>query len=269
MLDARSVLPSVDKGHYPRGARSRGDVRGYQHHRVHMFASLLEIDAAAWSAAIAAGSLAVSIWLGFRTRGSTAASRQSADSSERSAEAAEASAAQAERAAAAAERSASAHEGAVAFEEERAQHERRERIDRDAPRWGPSSEQGGELWFSGDDELRGAVRNTGRVRADVSAVELELPTGGRLAGRYRAEPAGPADGGYVSSLAVRPGGAMRVEFHTRDGSLGQGLRGDARPRVVITSSSEELRWTGERTLELLRKLPGHQPAPRWQLRRVD
>jgi len=246
-------------------------------------AGILGLDAASWSAVIAAGALAISAYIAVGARGSAAGSKRAAraaeesakatssaaEASERAAQAAEASAQHAERAAAAAERSASAHELAVRLDEERAQHERRERTDRDAPRWGPTSDHGGALWFSDDNQLCGLLLNRGRVYAQVTRVEVQLPGGGRVVGRYRAEPPGPGDGGFVSALDVRPGGRMHVEFQTSDGSLGMGLRSDAYPRVTVTSASEELEWTGERTLELLRKMPGHQPAPRWQPRAID
>jgi len=62
---------------------------------------------------------------------------------------------------------------------------------------------------------------------------------------------------------------MHVEFTTSDGSLGLALRGDARPRIKVTSSSDELGWVDDRTVELLRKMPGHEPALRWQPRPTD
>jgi hypothetical protein len=248
-----------------------------------MFASVFGVDAAAWSAVIAVAALGVSAYVAFGARGSAAGSKRSARAAEqaalatssaaaaaeRSAEAAEASAQHAERAAVAAERSASAQEVAARLDEERAHHERRERIGRDAPRWGPASLHGGALWFADDNTLHGALFNTGQVAGRVTGVELELPNGGGLQGRYRAEPSGAVDGGFVSALDVRPGGGMHVEFTTSDGSLGLGLSGDARPRITVTSSSEELGWAEDRVVELLRKTPGHQPALRWQPRAVD
>lgn len=248
-----------------------------------MLGSLLGLDAASWSAAIAACALAISAYLALGARGSAAGSKRSAraaeqsaaatsaaaEASKRAAEAAEESARQAERAAAAAERSAAAHEDVVRLDEERARHERRERADRDAPRWEPTTKHGGALWFADDNQLCGVLLNAGRVAARVSGVELELPTGGGVIGRYRAEPAGPADGGFVSVLEVHAGKRMQIEFKTSDGSLGLGLRGDAQPRITIKCASEELGWAGTRTVELLRKMPGHQPAQRWQPRAVD
>lgn len=234
-------------------------------------------------ARFAVAALVVSAYVALGARGSAAGSKRSAGAAEqsalattsaaaaaeRSAKASEASAQHAERAAVAAERSASAQEVAVQLDEERARHERRERMDRDAPRWGSTSEDGGAMWFADDNKLCGVFVNTGRVAGRVTGVELELPTGGGLPGRYRAEPAGTVDGGFVSALDVRPGGGMYVEFMTSDGSLGIGLRGDARPRIKVTSSSEELGWAADRTVELLRKMPGHEPALRWQPRPMD
>lgn len=248
-----------------------------------MFASVLGLDAASWSAVIAVVALGVSAYVALGARGSAAGSKRSALAAEqsaratssaaaaagRSAAAAEASAEHAERAAVAAERNASAQEVAVRLDEERARHERRDRIGRDAPRWGPASEHGGALWFADDNTLYGVLFNTGRVAGRVTGVELELPNGGGLAGRYRADPAGAVDGGFVSALDVRPGRGMHVEFTTNDDSLGLGLRGDAHPRIKIRSASDELGWAEDRIVELLRRMPGHQPGLRWQPRAME
>ena len=91
-----------------------------------------------------------------------------------------------------------------------------------------------------------------------------------MIGRYRAEPPGPADGGFVGVLPVRAGGAMRVAFQTTDGSLGDGLDADIAPRVIITSSSEELAWAVDRVIEqLLRRSGGVTAAIRWKARCTD
>jgi len=132
-----------------------------------------------------------------------------------------------------------------------------------------TDEHEGAWWISDDNNLTGALRNIGHVRGDVTGVELELPIGGRVVGRFRAEPSGPADGGYVSTLPVRAGGAMTIEFQTHDGSLGTGLAGDVRPRVTVRAGSDDLGWQGTRTIELLRRSGGVNAALRWEPRAVD
>lgn len=123
--------------------------------------------------------------------------------------------------------------------------------------------------MSDDNYLAGVLKNDGRVPAKVTAAVLDLPNGGRVIGRFRADPPGPADGGFVSALSVRPGAAIRIEFETTDGSMGAGLAGELHPRVVITSSSVELDWQGDRVIELLRRPGGVAVALRWQARPVD
>lgn len=217
------------------------------------------------------------------TRGSAAASDRaakaaersadatvaSAEASQRSAGAAEASAQHSERSAGAAERSAAAHERAVELDERRAVHESRERAERDAPRWEPTGEDEAAFWTSDDNHLDGVLVNVGAVTAHVTGVALDLPAGGRVTGHYRLAVPGPADGGVVSELDVRPGAAMRVSFETTDASLGEGLTTDLRPRVTITATNEDLGWEGTRTIELLRKGGGVSSALRWQARPVD
>jgi hypothetical protein len=80
---------------------------------------------------------------------------------------------------------------------------------------------------------------------------------------------GPADGGFLTELDVRPGGALAIHFQTTDGSLGPALHGDVRPRVRITARSDEIDWQGTRTIELLRKSGGVSAALRWQPRAID
>ena len=174
----------------------------------------------------------------------------------RAAGAAEESAQHSERSAGAAERSAAAHERSLELDEQRASQKRRERAERDAPRWAPVSEDEAAFWISDDNHLSGVLVNVGGVAACVTAVALNLPARGRIKGRFRLEVPGPADGGYASALDVHPGAAVRIEFETSDGSLGQGVAGDLRPRVAITASNEELDWKGTRTIELLRKGSG-------------
>jgi len=113
--------------------------------------------------------------------------------------------------------------------------------------------------------------NRGGVAAQVTAVELHLPAGGGLSGRYRVEPPGPGDGGFVSVLTVRAGGAMKVEFATTDDSLGAGLgvAGSVPPRMRITASTEDPDWDGTRAIELLRRTGGVTAALRWQPHAVE
>ena len=248
-----------------------------------LIASVLGIDASSWSVIVAAVALAVSAYSLLGARGSAGASNRSAEAAERSADAttasaqaaeraagaAETSAQHSERSAAAAERLAAAHERTVELDEQRAIHESRERAGRDAPRWAAVGEHEGAWWISDDNHLHGVLVNAGRVGAQVTDAVVDLPTGGRVLGRYRADPQGPADGGFVSALSVRPGGAMHVEFETSDGSLGQALSGDVRPRVTISASNEELPWHGEGVVELLRQSGGVASATRWKPRGVD
>lgn len=247
------------------------------------FLALLGIGAESWGVIVAAAALAVSFYSVLGARGSAAASNRSAQAAERSADAttaaaeasqrsagaAETSAQHSERSAAAGERLAAANERAVQLDEQRSVHESRERANRDAPRWEPLSEHEDGWWTSDDNQLEGVLTNLGRVEAAVTCVLLELPAGGQLAGRYRADPPGPADGGFVSTLTVRAGGAMRVEFRTTDGSLGHGIAANVPPRVTITSSSDELGWQGDRVIELLRRPGGVSSAIRWKPRAVD
>jgi hypothetical protein len=216
-------------------------------------AALFGIDAASWGVIIAALALVVSIYSAVGARGSAAASDRaakaaersadatfaSAEASQRSAGAAEASAQHSERSAGAAERSAAAHERAVELDERRAAHESRERAERDAPRWEPTGQYEAAFWTSDDNHLDGVLVNMGAVTAHVTAVVVELPAGGRVAGRDRLAEPGPADGGVVSDLDVRPDTAMRVSFQTTDGSLREGPTTDLRPRVTITAGNED------------------------------
>lgn len=226
------------------------------------FAALLGIDAESWGVIVAAAALAVSVYSVLGARGSAAASK-------RSARAAESSARHSDRSAAAAERLAAANERAVELDEQRSLHESRERADRDAPRWAALADDEGAWWISDDGHLEGVLVNRGRVEAAVTRVVLDLPAGGQLTGRYRAEPPGSADGGFVSTLTVRAGAAMRVQFQTTDGSLGHGIAGDVRPRVTVAASSDELGWRGDRVIELLRRSGGVTSAIRWKPRAVD
>jgi hypothetical protein len=130
-----------------------------------VIAEVLGVDAASWGVVIA-----------------TVAS---AEASLRSAGAAETSAQHAERSASAAERSAAADERAVELDEQRAAHERRERADRDAPRWQPTGEDEAAFWISDDNHLDGVLVNVGRVAAHVTGAVLDLPTGGQIPGRFR------------------------------------------------------------------------------------
>jgi hypothetical protein len=222
-------------------------------------ATVLGLSADTWTVLVASGALVVSI-IG------TSVARGSANASARSAGAAEASAQHAEKSAEAAERSAVAAEGSLAIEQDRARHEARERTDRDAPHWDATASSEQAWWISDDNHFSGTLRNGGKVRAVVTGVELELPTGGRVSGRFRSDPPGPGDGGFVSELGVHPGGVIAVEFETSDGSLGAGMRGDTRPRVGVLSRSEDLGWEGERTIEFLRRSGGVSSALRWQPR---
>jgi hypothetical protein len=245
--------------------------------------ALLGIDTASWGVIIAALALVVAASSALGARGSASASERSAKAAERSADAtvasaeasqrsagaAEASAQHSERSAGAAERSAAAHERAVELDERRAVHESREQAERDAPRWEPTGDEEAAFWISDDNHLEGVMVNVGAVTASVTAVVLDLPAGGRITGRFRLAVPGPADGGFSSELDVRPGAAMRIEFETDDGSLGQGLTTDLRPRIAITARSDELDWEGTRTIELLRRGGGVTSAPRWQARALD
>ena len=221
-------------------------------------ATFLGVDANAWGVVVATVALAMAIYGASIARASANAARRSADASERSADAtvasaeasaraagaAEASAQHSKRSASAAERSATADERAVAIDEERVRHEARERADRDAPRWAPISEHEEAWWISDDNNLRGTLVNVGSVQATVTDVDLDLPAGGGLPGRFRAHPTGPADGGFVSELDVRPGGALAIHFETTDGSLRLALHGDVRPRMRITARSDEIELAG-------------------------
>jgi hypothetical protein len=246
-------------------------------------ATFLGVDADAWGVVVASVALAVAIYGASIAKASANAAKRSAGASERSADAtvasaeasaraagaAEASAQHSKRSASAAERSATADERAVAIDEERVRHEARERADRDAPRWAPISEHEEAWWISDDNNLSGTLVNVGSVEATVTGVDLDLPAGGGLPGRFRAHPAGPADSGFVSELDLRSGGALAIHFQTTDGSLGPGLHGDVRPRVRITARGDDLDWEGTRTIELLRKFGGVSAALRWQPRAVD
>jgi hypothetical protein len=248
-----------------------------------MIPAVLSIDTEVWGVIIGACALAVSIYGVSYARRSAKAAERSAAASERSSDAtvaaaeasaraagaAEASAQYSERSTGAAERSATAEERGVAIEEEREHHEARARIDRDAPRWGPIGEDEQAWWKSNRNELSGALTNTGKVSADVTRAELDLPGGGGLVGRFRAEHTGPADGGFVTNLKVEPGHAIWIEFDTTDASLGTALQGDVRPRVLLTARSDDLDWEGTRTIELLRT-PGDVTAEvRWKARAID
>lgn len=247
-------------------------------------AAVFGIDAASWGVIIAALALVVSIYSALGARGSAGASDRSAKAAERSADAtvasaqaslrsagaAEASAQHSERSAGAAERSAVAHERGVELDEQRASHELRERVERDAPRWAAVSDDEAAFWISDDNHLSGVLINVGAVTARVTEALLNLPAGGRIPGRFRLEVPGPADGGYASTVDVRPGAAARIEFETSDGSLGQGVTaGNLRPRVAITADNQELGWHGTRTMELLRRGGGISSALRWQARAVE
>lgn len=248
-----------------------------------VIAALLGIDTGSWGVIIAALALGVSSYSALGARGSAAASDRaaraadrsadatvaSAEASMRSAGAAETSAQHSERSAGAAERSATVHERALALDEQRAAQELRERTERDAPRWAPTSEDEAAFWISDDNNLSGVLVNVGRVAARVTAAALNLPAGGRIMGRFRLEVPGPADGGYASEVYIEPGAAVRIEFESTDGSLGQGVAGDLRPRVTITADNEELGWEGTRTIELLRKGGGVASALRWKPQPID
>ena len=246
-------------------------------------AAVLSIDTEAWGVIIGASALAVSIYGVSVSRRSAKAAERSAAASERSSDAtvaaaeasaraagaAETSAQYSERSAGAAERSAAAEERGAAIEEERERHDARARIDRDAPRWDPIGEGEGAWWRSDENELSGAFTNIGKVPANVTRAELDLPSGGGLIGRFRDEHPGPADGGLVTALKVEPGHAVRIEFDTTDGSLGTALQGEVKPRVLVTAHSEDLDWEGTRIIELLRR-PGGVPAEvRWKARAID
>lgn len=239
-------------------------------------AALLGIEPESWSVIVAVAALAIAAYGAFGARGAVKDARRSADAttasaeaSQRAAGAAEISAQHSERSAEAAERLAAASERAVELEERRAAHEGRERAARDAPRWEPVGDDEGAWWISDDNHLDGVLLNSGRVDALVLGITLDLPAGGQLSGRYRAEPPGPADGGFVSLITVRAGGAMRISFGTTDGSLGLGIAGDVRPRVTVTAESAELGWEGERVVELLRRSGGTSSATRWEPRAID
>jgi hypothetical protein len=241
------------------------------------------IDTASWGVIIAALALVVSVYSALGARGSAEASDRaakaaersadatvaSAEASHRSASAAEVSAQHSERSAGAAERSASALERGVELDEQRAAEERRERTERDAPRWEPTGDDESSFWTSDDNHLSGALVNVGGAAARVTRVVLDLPAGGRVLGRFRREVPGPADGGYASAVDVQSGTAVRIEFETSDGSLGRGVAGELRPRVAITASNDELGWEGTRNIELLRSGGGVSGALRWKPRPVD
>jgi hypothetical protein len=194
----------------------------------------------------------------------------SAAASARSAGAAEASATHSARSAVAAERSAAAHERAIALAEAKALAQAQERLDRDAPRWG-GLDGHDTCWRSDKDQLSGVLVNKGRTPAQVTGIELRLPNGGALVGRYRAEPQGPGGGGFVSTLLVSSGGGIYIEFQTTDGSLGQGLNGSLTPCIRITARNDELGWEGTRRVELQLELAGATfgSDSMWQPRPVD
>jgi hypothetical protein len=250
---------------------------------LHVVADVLGLDAGTWSVLIASAALAVSAWGVLMAKRSAVTAERSAAASERSADAtvaaveaasrsagaAEISAQHSERSSTAAERSAAADERAVAIEEDRVRHEARQRVDRDAPRWEPLAEDESAWWISDDRNLSGILKNSGKVSATVVGVEVDLPNGGLLRGKYRAEPRGPADGGFVSRLSVRPGGALRIEFDAPDGSLGPAMRSAVRPRIQIEAESDDLGWNATRLVELLRQSGGVTSAIRWKPRAVD
>jgi hypothetical protein len=91
--------------------------------------------------------------------------------------------------------------------ERRAVHQSRERADRDAPRWAPLGVRGAAWWISDDNQLSGVLLNDGHVAAQVTGVVLDVSTGGRVLGRYRADPSPAADG--VSSARWRCVAAAR------------------------------------------------------------
>jgi hypothetical protein len=187
----------------------------------------------------------------------------------RSADAARLSARQAKRSADATERTADAQEGVAAIEQQRFEHERIARIAQEAPNWEVAGEGDEALLDSTDNELAGVLRNTGMVIAIVTGLELDLPNGGRVTGQYRSEPPGPASGGWQSRLVVYPGMAMAVKFLTTDRSLGAGLEAGSRPRLHVDCSSDDLKWQGRRTLELLRKPKDHRGRLRWKARQWE
>jgi hypothetical protein len=243
--------------------------------------AFLGIDSDSWGVILAALALAVSLYSAWGARGSEQLAQRSAmaaeksatstvasaEASGRSANAAEHSAEHAARSAMAAERLAAAQERAVAIDEDRAAQERRERADRHAPRWHAIDETEGSWWTSDDNNLTGVLINGGTAPTSVTRVRVDMPGGGGLDGRYEREPHSAIGGGF-SKLTLPPGGGMRVTFATTDGSLGAGIAGDVRPRIVITSTSEDIDWTGDRTVELLRRSGGVSSAVRWQPRPV-
>jgi hypothetical protein len=244
--------------------------------------TVLASDTATWGIVIAGLALVVSVYGALLARRSAKAAGRSANAAEetakatvaaaeasgRSASAAETSAQHAGRSADAAERTAVVGERGVELEEERVRHEQRERAARDAPRWEPTGEDEGAWWISDDNHLRGVLVNVSTVRASVTRVELNLPTGGALVGLCRAEPPGPISGGLHERLDVPAGMAMAIEFSTDDGSLGTGLQGNVAPRVEITARGDELDWEGTHTIELLRRGGGVTEALRWQARPI-
>jgi hypothetical protein len=147
-------------------------------------------------------------------------------------------------------------------------HEERERALRDAPRWEPVDEQEAAHWISDDDNLSGVLVNRGHATALVTKVVLDLPNGGGFDGSFGREPVGHIGGGQTR-LDIRPGFAMRVTFHSSAGSLGQGMTGDIRPRVIIHCSSDEIGWEGTPTVELLRKRRTVTGGSGWLARAVD
>lgn len=73
-------------------------------------------------------------------------------------------------------------------------------------------------------------------------------------------------------LLVSPGGAMKIEFETIDGSLGRGLgvTGTVPPRVRIAAASgSDPDWVVPRVVELLRRTGGTNSALRWQPQAVE
>jgi ADP-ribosylglycohydrolase/extradiol dioxygenase family protein len=137
------------------------------------------------------------------------------------------------------------------------------------PQLVPPGEHEGAWWASTDNWLAGTLVNAGPASIEITGVALDLPNGGRVHGRYRAEPPGQVDGGFVSTLQLQGGQALRAEFETSDGSLGDGLAGDVRPRLQIAARSDELGWRGVQTLELLRRPASVRGELHWHVRTID
>lgn len=235
-------------------------------------AAVLGIDAGSWGVIVAGLALLVALYGAVSARGAESradravdATVASARAAERSAVTAEQSSLHAQRSADASERLAAANERLADSDHARANREQQERRHRDAPRWLPVSADQAGYWNSDSNRFWGSLQNDGAVTASVTGVELDLPSGGRVVGAVGYDP-GAALGSRIDIQAGRP---IFIEFRTTDGSLALGLsQGSVSPRVRITASSDELDWSGQLTVEFLRKgSTGGADGAMWEPRR--